>query len=88
MKRWQINFLEPSVLGLTIFNVLIWQGFYSNFTVSSRSFLFQALHLNTEGINLVHGLFVPSKQEAGAYIYRRDWWDFLPNKWDRKGGKY
>lgn len=36
----------------------------------------------------VHGLFVPSKQEAGAYIYRRDWWDFLPNKWDRKGGKY
>ena len=33
--------------------------------MSSRSFLFQALHLNTEDINLVHGLFIPSKQEAG-----------------------
>ena len=57
--------MNPLFLGLTIFHVLIWQGFYSNFTVSSRSFLFQALHLNTEDINLVHGLFIPSKQEAG-----------------------
>ena len=72
MKRWQINFLEPSVFRLNYIQCINWQGFYSNFTGSSRSFLFQPLYLNTEDINLVHGLFVPSKQEAGAYINWRD----------------
>ena len=45
------------------------------------------MHLNIEDINLVHGLFGPSKQEAGAYINRRDWRDFFLNKLDRKSGK-
>lgn len=72
MKRWQINFLEPSVFRLNYIPCINLAGVYSNFTVSSRSFLFQAVHLNTEDINLVHGLFVPSKQEAGAYINWRD----------------
>ena len=50
----------------------------SNLTASIGNFLFQVLQLNVDDINLVHGLFGPWQQEAGAYIDPRVWWDLSP----------